>query len=200
VADIGCDHGRLSAYLLLSGRCETVIASDVSPTARARAHALFTRFSLWNRATLSDRDGLEALTRPVDAVVVAGMGGKTVARILAQPVNLGGAALILSPQTDLPLARDAVYARGYHMSGEYAVRSGGRFYLVMDAAPGAGQMTPAQRLLGVNLRDGSPGAARDYLLWQRRVADAWQGEIGETYRKLLEEALRDAPYDGSGGT
>ena len=32
VADVGCDHGYLSAELILSGRAERVIASDISPS------------------------------------------------------------------------------------------------------------------------------------------------------------------------
>ena len=28
-ADVGCDHGKLAAYLAASGRCPRVIASDV---------------------------------------------------------------------------------------------------------------------------------------------------------------------------
>ena len=31
VADVGCDHARLTIALLQSGRCERVIASDLRP-------------------------------------------------------------------------------------------------------------------------------------------------------------------------
>ena len=31
VADIGCDHGKLTAALLLEGGCERVVAGDISP-------------------------------------------------------------------------------------------------------------------------------------------------------------------------
>ena len=34
VADIGCDHGKLTAALLLEGGCRRVIAGDISPEAQ----------------------------------------------------------------------------------------------------------------------------------------------------------------------
>ncbi|HSK70025.1 MAG TPA: class I SAM-dependent methyltransferase [Candidatus Limnocylindria bacterium] len=198
-ADIGCDHGRLAVYLLQTGRCSRVIASDISPASRERAGALFMRLGISDRVTLSGRDGLDALTENVGAVVISGMGGKTIARILARDVDLHGAALILSPQTDLPLARDAVYRRGYHIRAEYAVQSRGRHYLVWEALPGVGEMSEAERMVGVALSDCAPGSAREYMLWQLRVALSWQGDEGSVYRKYLEEALSHANDDGSGG-
>ncbi len=42
-ADIGADHGKLTAWLLLSGRCQRMIASDISPAAREKARVLFER-------------------------------------------------------------------------------------------------------------------------------------------------------------
>ena len=39
-ADVGCDHGKLSAYLLDSGRAEFVYATDIRKQPLAKAAAL----------------------------------------------------------------------------------------------------------------------------------------------------------------
>ena len=56
-----------------------------------------------------------------------------------------------------------------------------------------------ERMVGIALSDSAPGSAREYLLWQLRVASSWQGSEGSAYRKYLEEALSHANDDGSGG-
>ena len=46
VADIGCDHGRLTAALLQNRYCEYVIASDISEPSLEKAKALIDRLSI----------------------------------------------------------------------------------------------------------------------------------------------------------
>ena len=194
-ADIGADHGRLSCYLLESGRCERMIVSDISAVSREKARALFSARGLEDRVTLSARDGLSALEGKPEAVIISGMGGGLIADILQLDVDLQGAKLIFSAQTELPLLRDAVTKRGYYILHEHVVRAKGRFYLVLSAFPGTGSMTEGERLTGVCLRDAQPMAVRDYLLWQLTVASTWRGEAGERYREFLKEALNHGTGD-----
>ena len=189
-ADIGADHGKLSCWLLASGRVQRMIVSDISKVSRDKARDLFIRHEVMDRVTLLWADGLHAIagSRP-DVVIIAGMGGALVADILRQPVDLQGARLILSAHTELPLVRAALQARSYAILRETLVRAAGRYYRVITARPGEQALSPAQMELGVHLRGYAGADVRAYFRWQLEVARDWQGERGARYRTYLEEAL-----------
>ena len=81
-ADIGADHGKLSAWLLWQKRCDRMIVSDISAASRAKARALFNRLGLLERVAFSQAPGLYALSQPVQAVIISGLGGGTMAEML----------------------------------------------------------------------------------------------------------------------
>ena len=62
VADIGCDHGYLSAALLSEGRTERVIASDVSAVSCEKAARLAGSLGLSDRMKVVKADGLEPVS------------------------------------------------------------------------------------------------------------------------------------------
>lgn len=98
VADIGTDHARVPVYLLQRGITERVIATDIRQGPLDAAKDALQRRGL--RADLRLCDGAAGL-RPdeVDCVVIAGMGGDTVAAILRASPWLAGKHLLLQPQT-----------------------------------------------------------------------------------------------------
>ena len=73
--DIGADHGRLACWLLGQGICQRMIISDISPDSLNKARRLLARHGLHNRADFVVADGLAAVTKRVDTVVIAGIGG-----------------------------------------------------------------------------------------------------------------------------
>ena len=77
IADIGCDHGRLGAMLLLENRAKHLIASDISEKSLQKAKHCLQRHGLTGRAEFTVADGLEALDQKVDTVCILGMGGET---------------------------------------------------------------------------------------------------------------------------
>ena len=44
VADIGCDHGKLTAALLLDGSCDRVVAGDISPDCLNKTREIVERY------------------------------------------------------------------------------------------------------------------------------------------------------------
>lgn len=146
-ADIGCDHGRLSAALLLENRCHTLLAADVSPKALAKAEKRIAALGLSARTVFAAADGLAALDAlpdgHADTVCILGMGGETLAGILTRGQGrLQGATLVLGAQTELPLLRAAVCGIGYRLGDERVVTVDGRLYILMRAVP-APQDAPA---------------------------------------------------------
>ena len=83
-ADVGTDHAYLAAELVISGKCSRVIASDVKEGPLASAAKTVERYGISDKVQLVLSDGLAEV--PLDGVtdvIIAGMGGETIAHILS---------------------------------------------------------------------------------------------------------------------
>ena len=83
LVDVGCDHGYLPVSLYLDGKIPGAIAMDVrkGPLSRAQEHISQYGLDAYIETRLSD--GLEALKPGEgDTLVIAGMGGPLMERIL----------------------------------------------------------------------------------------------------------------------
>ena len=146
IADIGCDHGRLGAMLLLENRAKHLIASDISEKSLQKARHCLQRHGLTGRAEFHVADGLDALTQKTDTVCILGMGGETLSGILIRGQDkLQGASLVLGAHTNLYIVRKTLQALGYRIQGEQVVRSEGRMYVLLRAVPGTGDEAPYTR-------------------------------------------------------
>ncbi len=93
MADIGTDHGFLPIYLRNSGKSPKVIMADVSTPSlekgRKNAHMMVRDMSMLDDIDFRVGDGLAVLDHgEVDAVVIAGMGGKLIRDIMAADMSL----------------------------------------------------------------------------------------------------------------
>ena len=78
VADIGCDHGKLTAVLAASGKYPKVIGADLRPGPLAKAEQTLEHAGCKDRAELRLGDGLSVLTGgEVGSVVLAGGSAQT---------------------------------------------------------------------------------------------------------------------------
>lgn len=143
-ADIGADHGRLSAALLLADSGRRGLVADISPLALSKARSRIHSLRLDERVRFAVADGLDALEdAKADTVLILGMGGDTIRGILTRGVaHLHGAALILGPHTDAPLVRQALMDIGYRIRQEQIVRDAGRDYLLLRATPAVADEPP----------------------------------------------------------
>ncbi|MGN0773205.1 MAG: Nif3-like dinuclear metal center hexameric protein [Candidatus Ventricola sp.] len=170
-ADIGCDHGQLTAHLL--ERCGRLfmIASDVSGPSLDKARRLLAARGLMGRAQVVCADGLAGIDRPVQAIVIAGMGAETILRILREGrERIGSASLILQANVDLPLLRRELAAMGFCVEREVFSRAAGRHYVTMLARAGGVQaLSERGALLGTAAGGMQDEGQRAYFAWQRSV-------------------------------
>ena len=83
VADIGCDHGKLTAVLAASGRYPKVIGADLRPGPLAKAEQTLEYAGCKDRAELRLGDGLSVLSPgEVSTIVLAGVSAQTTWEIL----------------------------------------------------------------------------------------------------------------------
>ena len=126
LADVGCDHGYLSIWLVSEKTVPSAIAMDVRPGPLSRARENITRYGLEDYIETRLSDGLAKLEPGEgDTLVIAGMGGPLMERILKDgaKVREGFQELILQPQSDLPHFRHFLSEIGWEIVREEMIRN-----------------------------------------------------------------------------
>ncbi len=83
VADIGTDHAYLPVWLCENGICPRAIAADINPEPLQSGQRTVAAAHLEDKITLRLSDGLrEIAADEADDIVIAGMGGELIARII----------------------------------------------------------------------------------------------------------------------
>ena len=139
LADIGCDHGYVSIYLAGENRCRKIVAMDVNEGPLAIAERNIRRSFLQERISCRLSDGLQALMpNEVDTVLIAGMGGMLICRILqAEPEVLSGiGTLILQAQSDQAAVRRTIWKLGFFIEEEQICEEDGKYYFALRAVRG----------------------------------------------------------------
>ena len=135
ICDIGTDHGYLPAYLIQSGKCEMAIASDIAEKPLEYARRTAEKYGVSEKTKLIISDGLNNIpeTEPITDIVIAGMGGETIIKILENcPLGLRNRNFILQPMTKADLLRKNLYLLGFRLESETAVQEKDFIYTVMS--------------------------------------------------------------------
>lgn len=133
-ADIGCDHGKLTAALAGSGRCPLVLACDLRPDPLEKARRLCAPYGEKVQCRLGN--GLSVVAPgEVEDIIIAGMGAETIIEILeAAPwVRNTRYNLVLVPATKHSILRRWLARSGFALVGETLCQAAGRWYAVMNA-------------------------------------------------------------------
>lgn len=133
--DVGTDHAYLAAELVLSGKCGRVIASDVKEGPLASARSTVEKNGISDKVQLILSDGLESVPlEGVSDIVIAGMGGETIAAIISDPdISFDGIRLILQPMTKAEILRKELFRHGFCITEEHIVEDGDKMYVIMCA-------------------------------------------------------------------
>jgi len=151
--DVGTDHAYLAAELVRSGKCSRVIASDVKEGPLDSARNTVEKYGVQDRVELVLSDGLQNVDlNGVTDIVIAGMGGETIAEIIGssaadKPENI---RFILQPMTKIEILRKKLYEYQYEITEEYAVDDKDKIYVIIVAERGESwkQLTESDALYG----------------------------------------------------
>lgn len=185
LADVGTDHGYVPIYLYERNIIPHAIAMDVNkgPLERATLHIAESGMKEAIETRLSD--GLAAL-KPgeADSVVIAGMGGPLIIRILsAYPETTESLKeLILQPQSEIPEVRIWLYENGYEIVEEHMVFEDGKYYPMFKAVknPQAEKLSDLEYKFGKLSVLGEKDVLKAYLV--REIANKQN-----ILKKLMEE-------------
>lgn len=137
IADVGCDHGYIPIYLLEQKIVAYAIAMDVNqgPLEKAKEHIREHHLEEHIETRLSD--GLSALhIGEVQAVIIAGMGGGLIIKILNQDRRIWDdvGVFILQPQSELFKVRTFLKEQGFQILVEDMVLEDAKYYPMMKVA------------------------------------------------------------------
>ena len=170
VADIGCDHGKLTAVLAASGKYPKVIGADLRPGPLAKAEQTLEYAGCKDRAELRLGDGLSVLSPgEVSTIVLAGVSAQTTWEIIEKAPWVsapGGPRLVMVPATRHSDLRRWLWEHGFAFAADRPVQAAGRWYAVM-AAEYTGQVkTPTfqECLFGLT---GQWPEGEGYAAWQK---------------------------------
>lgn len=200
VADIGCDHGYLSIYLLTQGIADSVIASDINEGPLQSAMRNARKFGVANKIQFFLSDGVRNIPRDFDDLVCAGMGADTMIHILESAPWLRDSKyrLILQCQSKTPLLRRYLSENGWRIYEETVLRDGKFLYTVMEAGwrPEYPKLTVGEWYFPPALLENPSPEVPAYYKWVTdglRIATAHQedAEKKQALAELEKLALQD---------
>ena len=189
VADVGCDHGYLSIYMVLNNICSRAIATDLRKAPLGKAEANIKEYGLLQNIETRLSDGLQKLRKDeAGTLCIAGMGGPLIIKILekGKPWELGVKELVISPQSEIFKVREYLCNNGYLVDEENMVWDEGKYYNILHVVQGVeSHKTRVQLMYGECLLKEQNPVLKQYLYAQKEKCE-------HVIRKISERSDSDA--------
>lgn len=190
LADVGCDHGYMTKYALDHGLCERAYVSDVSAESLSKAEKLLEREIADGRCFSVCADGLEGLPEPPDCVLIAGMGGEEIVRILSRGIPQ---QFVLQPMKNADKVRAFLLRNGCGIVADYTFSDGKWYDLIVGFASGDSVYTDWEIAFGRdNLKNPTDAFLRKIRKEQRDLRNALASPALSVENR---DALRKRLYD-----
>lgn len=195
VLDVGCDHAYVAAALAMRGDVARVVAGDVAEGAVRAAQKTRAELGLEHCVEVRLGTGLQVLDvdaqdapDAIDTVVVAGMGGHLMRKIVADRLDRarGLSRLILQPNRSAAQLRVWLAKSGFVCTADRLVREGHHIYPTLVLRPAH----PDERVpvpVGLDARFGTDERTRPSALYAALLSETLQH---------VQDALSMATTDG----
>ncbi len=134
IVDVGTDHGKLAKAVLESGQVNFVYATDISKKCLEKAEDELRDEISNSKAKCIVSDGLLGLQeiKNCDLVVIAGMGGNEIVKILSENKreNVFN-RFLLQPMQDAEVLRGFLDEAGYRILSDEIIEERGKFYSIL---------------------------------------------------------------------
>lgn len=202
VADIGTDHAYVPTFLLKNNKIPHAIACDINKKPLKKAESTLKKYNLMDKAELRLGSGLEPIEADeVDTVIIAGMGGELIARLLGEDIKKTRQIkkFIFQPMSQEHLLRQFLKDNHFKITSEQTVleedSSHQRFYTIITAK--AGEMESFDQndaLFGYRPAIVKDKTYRDYLIylikWYKTSVDKMEGSLNPKTVKRRQEFLQ----------
>lgn len=133
LADIGTDHAYIPAFLIKEGVISKAYASDINEGPLQNAERTLLKENI-SGVSLILSDGLKNVDlHDVDDILIAGMGGELISRILLEDERCKDKSFnfILQPMTKADFLRKSLYKNGFEITRQSLCAEGEKIYTVM---------------------------------------------------------------------
>lgn len=205
VADVGTDHAYLPIALCLEGRIRGGVASDINQGPIDRARDNIKKYGLGDKLATIRTDGLEGLREySPDCIMILGMGGELISRILSDApwTKKAGLRLCLQPMTHPEKLREFLLSEGFSIIDEKIVIEDDRIYqIILSEYNGISQRySDEQLLLGkINIARHTEELLRlaehHISVLERRVAGKRSAGACAEEEETLIRKIKEAAYD-----
>lgn len=190
VIDVGCNHAHLCLFLALHQHPSRLIASDCNPKSLTNAMMDAKKYQVEEQIEFVVTDGLDGLSiLPADAIVIAGLGTRTILQILKPEVLEQGNHFILQSNRDLEILRTYMMEHGFYLKAELPVMDRKKEYVVMDWWKGEVSYTPFELRYGpCILKDQQKEYMRHQIEWLEQQIERCENvpELQKQYREEIE--------------
>ena len=183
IADIGTDHGIIPIWLAENNYSGYIYASDIAEAPLQNALLYAQNHHVSDKIHFSVSDGLDDCPNDlVDCILIAGMGGDNICRILdrADWIVDKNYTFIFQPMTHAEVLRYWLVHNDFRIIKEVAVKEDLHLYQIFSAVPGK-----SSSLLDIEYLSGSPDAIHEgesidtvYTELQHRILKKIQGMEG----------------------
>ena len=130
-ADVGCDHGYCSEYMLKNDLCERAILSDISKGSLQKAETLLADYIEEGRAVSVLGNGFYGVPADTEEVLIAGMGGCEIVDILSDcQYGFMPIRFVFQPMHDGEKLRRYILENGGEIERDFTFEDG-KFYDVI---------------------------------------------------------------------
>lgn len=193
-ADVGCDHGYIARHVLKSGKCANVLITDISAKCLAKAERLLAEYIKAGKCRAVCCDGLALVPEDTAQVLIAGMGGEEIIKILSE--GFIPRKFILQPMKNADKVRKFLLESGCKITYD-GIFKDGKFYFVIkgERCGGTEKYTPAYLAFGKDslhtetLKEFAAAELKKSEAHLARCADPTRRREIEEQIKLLKEAL-----------
>jgi len=198
-ADVGCDHGKLAVKAIECGYVNKVIATDISVPSLDKTIRLADSLDLSQNIICRVGDGLSVMKNgEVDTVVIAGLGGDEIAKILQNAKAEGKEfhRFVLSPNTHAERVRAEAIVQGLGFVRDYLILSDRKFYSIIVLEKEAKKKIPNQKQFEFGMEYAE---CEDFRVWANnelsRLATLIKNTKNNEQLKIRLQQIKDAYED-----
>ncbi len=191
VLDVGTDHALLPIFLVQEGVTKNVVASDLNKEPLNAAIDNIKENNLEDVIETKLMNGVEDVKEgDYDTIVVAGMGGTTIATLLK---NLN-CRYIIHSTTNLSEVRERISELGMKISDEWVIKEGKVHNVIIEAIPGESKYNEQELFMGpvlMNKVDNSTVEYQEHLynILERNSQLSGDDKLKQEERNWLKEKL-----------
>ena len=144
-ADVACDHGYIAEYMLENGLCESAVVSDISEKCLNKAEKLLSKYIAAGKCRAVCCDGLKEIDRDTDLVMIAGIGGEEIIKILSE--GFIPESFIFQPMKNADTLRKYLLKNNCSIETDDIFTDGKKYYFIIKGGKGHAQDYTAEQLL-----------------------------------------------------